>query len=131
MKKILTKVKKVLKLIRARYPSPLPVGMSEFNAWYASFVDLYDDLPTKDEDSIKNVLASNIINLGHQTVALPKYHFYMILKASAAKQIAGEVFQEIQIKHREARKAAQEAAAQEAALKKAADEEAAKIVSGT
>jgi hypothetical protein len=119
MNTLIKKLKKAVNLFRAKYPSPLPLGLSEFNEWYASFVELYDDLPTKDEASIKNVLAATIINLGNKTVALPKYHFYMILKASAAKQVAGAVFQELQIKQREARAAEAKAAAEKAALDEA------------
>ena len=89
------KLKKVLKQIRARFPSKLPVGIPEFNAWADSFNDIYD-LPTKDRDSIRVVLSSTIINMGSITVSRPKYHFYRAIVAAAAKQVAGAIFHDIQ-----------------------------------
>ncbi len=89
------KLVKLLKRVRARFSSPLPVGMTEFESWADSFEELYD-LPTKDKESIKVVLSSTIINLGSITISKPKYHFYKTLVAASAKQVAGSVFQQIQ-----------------------------------
>jgi hypothetical protein len=89
------KLLKLIKRLLARLPSPLPVGVSEFEAWAESFNDIYD-LPTQDKDSIRIVLASTIINLGSITIKKPKYHFYKTIIAASAKQVAGSVFQTIQ-----------------------------------
>lgn len=89
------KLIRVLKQVRARFNSPLPVGVTEFNEWADSFNDIYD-LPTKDKDSIRIVLSSTIINMGSVTTHRPKYHFYKAIMAAAAKQVAGSVFSEIQ-----------------------------------
>jgi hypothetical protein len=80
---------------KAKEPSPLPVGVKEFHEWADSFADIYD-LPTSDKDSIKIVLASEIINLKPGVFAVPKEHFYHVILSAAAKQVAGSVFQEIQ-----------------------------------
>ncbi len=89
------KLIKLLKQLRGRFNSPLPTGVSEFDAWADSFSEIYD-LPTQDRDSIRIVLASTLINLGSITVAKPKEHFRKTIVAAASKQVAGSVFQTIQ-----------------------------------
>lgn len=98
---MLKKLAKLAKQIRARYPSRLPVGVTEFHAWAESFSEIYD-LPTQDVDSIKFMLGSSILNLGPTVHRKPKYFFYAMMNAAAAKQIAGSVFYEIKEKQKKA-----------------------------
>jgi hypothetical protein len=89
------KLIRLAKQIAGRFPTKLPTGVTEFNAWAESFSETYD-LPTQDRDSIKIVLASTVINLGSITTHKPKAHFLKTIIAASAKQVAGSVFQEIQ-----------------------------------
>lgn len=89
------KLIKLLRQLRGHFNSPLPTGIPEFDAWAASFSEIYD-LPTKDQESIRVVLASILINLGSVTVSKPKEHFRRSIVAAASKQVAGSVFQTIQ-----------------------------------
>jgi hypothetical protein len=105
---MLSKLKKLLKQVRARFPSKLPVGMSEFDAWADSIIDTYT-LATKNKDSIKFTLATSVMHLKEKDAFIPKHHFYLILEAAAAKQIAGATFMQIKERAASAEKAAADA----------------------
>lgn len=92
------------------FPSPLPVGMTEFDSWVDSIMSTYS-LPTTDVDSIRFTLAAMIINLGQKESSKPKYSFVLAIRASCAKQIAGSVFHQIKTKQLEAQRAQQQAEA--------------------
>jgi hypothetical protein len=100
-------IKRLLKQIRAFFPSALPNGLGTFNAWAESFSEIYV-LPTQDQDSIKYALATMILHLGDKIAYRPKHTFYLMLKAAAAKQVAGAAFQEIKARQQEAAKLAAE-----------------------
>lgn len=102
------KLKKIVGFVKGLFPSRLPQGMTEFHAWADSFFDIYD-LPTKEKDSIKFVLASIIMHLGPQTLYKSKMFFYLTICAGAAKQIAGAVFHDIKTKQAEEAAKAKEA----------------------
>ncbi len=102
----------LLKKLRALFPSRVPVGVSEFNAWAESFMELYQ-MPTQDLDSTKFTLASIIMHLGPQAAFVSKHFFFVTIRAAAAKQVAGSVFYEIKQKQALAQKAAEAAAALE------------------
>jgi len=112
MSNFIRQIKRFIAQIRGRYPSPIPTGLSEFNVWADSIIDTYP-LPTAHRDSIHFTLATLIINLGPTTSDMPKYHFVRSFRAACAKQVAGQVFQDIKTRQREeeaSRKAAEEAA---------------------
>ncbi len=90
----MTKITNVFKKIRALFPSKLPVGMTEFEAWSDSIISLYD-LATKDANSVKFTLSTIIMHLGPQTAYKSKFFFYLTLQTAAAKQIAGAAFTKI------------------------------------
>lgn len=79
------------------FPSALPTGVTAFHAWADDIRNTYD-LPTQDEASIKFTLSTIIMHLGPQVAHKPKYYFVLTLRASAAKQIAGQVFTDIKTK---------------------------------
>jgi hypothetical protein len=92
-------MKRLLKQVLALFPTNLPVGIDEFNKWADSFFEIYD-LPTQDKDSVYHTLAAIVINGGSQTHRRSKYFCYATLRAGAAKQIAGSIFTEIQMRRR-------------------------------
>lgn len=94
MKQIVQRLKKALVRLRGRYSSPLPQGMDEFNAWCDSIINSYE-LPTKEVDSIKFTLSTAIMHLKATDASVPKQYFVTIIKAAAAKQVAGACFTEI------------------------------------
>lgn len=106
----MNKVLRIIKQIRGMFPSPLPTGVTAFNAWADDLQATYT-LPTEDKDSIRFTLASIIMHLGQQAGMKSKYFFYITLKAAASKQVAGQVFSDIKENQRAlAVKAAEEAA---------------------
>lgn len=96
---------KLFKKIAARFDTKLPVGMTEFNEWADSIIDLAGEFA--DRDSMKYALASNVIHMKHTADAAPKAYFVAVLRKAAANQVASAVFQDIKIKQEEAIKAAQ------------------------
>jgi len=101
-------MKLLLKRLMSYFPSPLPVGMSQFNTWSDSIIELSG--PYADADSMKFAVASMIMHLGAQRSSVPKNFFVKSLRKTAANQIAGQVFQDIKQRQAEAQKAAEEAA---------------------
>src|SRR5579859_2656278 len=105
MSTLINKIMQVYRQIRGLFPSSLPQGMTEFEAFYKRISSTYA-LPTVDESSIKFVLAATITNLKSTEDKRADYFFVKILRATAAKQVAGQVFTDI----KNAQKAATEAA---------------------
>lgn len=102
---------KLLKLmwqVRGLFPSPLPVGVAEFEEWAESIMNTYS-IPTYDRTSIRFALATMIINSGMLETSRPKYKFVLALRAAAAKEVAGGIFHKIKLEQKE--RAAAEAAA--------------------
>lgn len=99
------KVSLFIKRLLAHIPSPLPVGMDEFNAWAASFLELYD-LPTKDLRSIKWILATNL--MGVKSSRVSKHHFYKVIMIASTKEIANAVFYIIKTEQLEQAKASEQ-----------------------
>lgn len=109
-------MKQVLKQVLSLLPSRLPVGVSEFEHWSNSIIELTPGLA--DDDSIKFALASMIMHLGAQRSSAPKNYFVRSLRKTAANQVAHAVLTEIKIKQQEkanADKAASEAKETESA----------------
>lgn len=106
------KIVKLIKLFRSLFPSKLPVGMEEFEAWAQDFEQTFS-LPTKDKDTVRFVLTTAIMHLGPQVAHKSKVYFYLTLRAGAAKQVAGAVFHDIKLRQQEAARKAQEEATKE------------------
>lgn len=94
--------------VRSYLPSPLPVGMSEFDTWSKSIISLTG--PLADDNSIKFALCSQIMHLDPKKSSVPKQYFVKCLKKSAANQVASQVFQEIKQSQIDAQKKAEEEA---------------------
>lgn len=84
---------KLLKLIKSYFPSNLPVGMTQFEQFANDIVMLAG--PLADENSMKYVIASIILNLGPNTSKISKQYFVRSMRKAAANQIAGQVFTNI------------------------------------
>lgn len=100
-------MKLLAKRFLSLFPTKLPVGMSEFETWSNSVVELSGKFA--DDDSMKFAIASQIMHLGAQKSSVPKNFFVRSLRKAAANQVASQVFQDIKIKQQEAAKAAQAA----------------------
>jgi len=94
----------VIKRILAYLPTRLPVGMTEFNKWSNSIIELVG--PIADETSLKWALAVAVLHLGETASSKPKMYFVRKLLKGAANQVVSQVIQDI----KEAQKAAQDAA---------------------
>lgn len=84
---------KILRLILSYVPTPLPVGITQFNAFADSVIELSGEYA--DRDSLRFAIASMIIHADHKIAALSKQYFVKRLRKSAANQIASQVFQDI------------------------------------
>lgn len=100
MKQKFQSFKAILRLITlrflSRFSTKLPVGVTEFDAWADSIIELSG--PYADRDSMRFAIASILIHADSKFGALPKKFFIDRLRKSAANQIASQVFQDIKAK---------------------------------
>ena len=115
-------MKLLVKRILSHLPTPLPVGVTEFNQWADSIIELSGRFA--DDASLRQALANMVIHAsplkGTDTprASIPKAFFVKGLRKGAANQVASYVFQEIRTKQMadlEALKAAAEAEKQKLA----------------
>ncbi len=89
-----------MKLLLARFlsyfPTPLPVGVTEFNVWADSIIALSGQFAS--QDSMRFALASMVIHSDSKRSAVPKHTFVKLLRKSAANQVASQIFQDIKTK---------------------------------
>lgn len=110
----------LVKRIWSLVPTPLPIGVTEFEKWSDS---IYDLAPYADRDSIKFTLATMIMHLGPQRSRVAKNHFVRSLRKTAANQVAHARMTEIKLKKDAEAKAAQQLAEETAAREAAANVE--------
>lgn len=91
------KFSRLLRFVLGFFPSKVPVGVAEFEAWVDSFPETYS-LPPVDRESLKFILSSTVMHSGPTSAYKSKFHFYLIIMAAAAKQVAGHVFHETKVK---------------------------------
>lgn len=97
-------MKKLIKKALSYLPTKLPTGMTEFDTWSDSIIELAGAFASS--DSMKFVLADMIQRLGSSKSSkygtmfgyVPKHHFVLGLTSAAAKQIAGQVFFDLKTK---------------------------------
>lgn len=104
MNDTLLKIKRLARQLAGLFPSAVPVGINEFEAWSQSIIDTYP-IPA-DNDSIKFALATMVLHSGPTSAYVPKFKYFLMLRAGMAKQIAGAVFQDIKTKQQERAKLA-------------------------
>lgn len=89
MKRLKWLYKKLLSYI----PTPLPVGLSDFNKFVDDIIELSGNYA--DRDSMAFAIASMVMHLGAQKSSVPKDFFVRSLRKAAANQVAGQVFTDI------------------------------------
>ena len=109
---LVTKLKRSVRKLRYFFPSPLPLGVTEFNNWAQSIIDTYN-LPNN--DTVVGALGVMIAQLGPSEASKPKRYFGMCVRKTMANQVGHSRFQEIKAEYN--RKLAEEKAAIEAAAK--------------
>ncbi len=107
---MLLKIKRIISRIRGLFPEALPVGMTEFTLWANKVIRDYN--PPGTPDSVKFALATSILHSGPTMAFKSRYHFSLVIRAAAAKQIAGAQFQEIKLRDMARREAEQKKAAE-------------------
>jgi hypothetical protein len=94
---------KMLKVLMSFLPSPLPVGMTEFETWAQSIRDIAGPgLENVPQDQFRWVLSSAIQHLKHTESSVPKRYFVHVIRKGAATQIAGAVFMEVKLSQEKA-----------------------------
>ncbi len=113
-------MRRLTKRILSYVPTSLPVGMTEFLGWADDIIELIGPgFEQVSKDEFLFVLATSITHMGPQASRKSKQHFIRTLRAAAAKQIAGGVFQDVKKRQEAARQAAQLKQAEETAAKEA------------
>lgn len=88
----------------------LPVGIEDFTKLIEDLKSEYgDELPTKDDDSLKFVVATTIMHMGPLDSFKTLEYFYRTIVAGSSKQIAHYVFREVKERQEASLKAAKEA----------------------
>lgn len=105
--KVFGSISKGLKRVWAFLPSPLPIGMTDFNVWASSILVLYG---FPDNDSTRGALAIMITQLKPTAAWKSKRYFGLSVHVAAAKEVAGNFYYEHKKKYQE--KAAKEVATQ-------------------
>lgn len=92
-------MKMIFKRVMSYFPTKLPVGVTEFEKWSDSVIELAG--PMADKTSMLFAVASILIHADSKHGALPKAYFVNRLRKSAANQVASQVFQDIKTKQAE------------------------------
>lgn len=108
LKELVNKVKILAVKLSFMFPTKLPQGMTEFDAWANDISNVYG-LPSN--DSVKFALATMVLHAKSTDAYVPKHYFGMSALKSAANQVAAGVMQDLKQKQAEAIKQAQELAA--------------------
>lgn len=96
MKEILKRAKLAGRRLRALFPSKLPIGVTEFNAWADDIVEL-SGLP--DNDSMRYTLAVVVLELPKTNAYRPKEFFIRALIKGACNQIVSQIMHDIRDRH--------------------------------
>ncbi len=105
MKAVINKIKRLIRQVAGLFPTKLPTGRAEFEAWCQSIEDTYT-LPCSSQD-VRFVLSAHMPHMGPTVAYKSKFYFTLVIGAAATKQIAGAIFFDIKTKQIEAQKAAE------------------------
>lgn len=89
-------------------PTSLPQGVPAFEEWVDRLMATYS-LPTSSKDDVKFVVAGEILRFAPLAYRCAPYRMVKAIRAVAAKQIAGQAFQDIKQRQHEAQVAAMKA----------------------
>jgi hypothetical protein len=103
MKKFIAKLKFVVNYLTSFFPTPLPVGIAEFDTWALSILNL-TSFP--DNDSTRFSLAVMVLHMDSTTASKPRQYFARALHKAGANQIASQVVQDLKQKQKDAENAA-------------------------
>lgn len=112
-----TTLKRLITRISAYLPTKLPTGMTEYQSWLASILELAG--PIADKMSMEWVISNEVMVIKSGQDRIPKIFFVKRLRKFAANQLAASYVNQL----KEQQKAAEEAAKAEATAKQAASDE--------
>jgi hypothetical protein len=113
--KILQIIKCFIGKILGFFPTLLPVGVSQFNEWAKSIIEIYK--PAADVRSVRFALATMLLHLGPTEARKPKRYFALCLHKGAAAQVGAYMFTQIKTEQEDELKALKEASEREATLR--------------
>lgn len=99
------KLKLLAKKVLSHFPTQIPTGMTQFNTWLDSIVELAG--PIADPDSLKWVVSNEVMRLSSTRNKVPKSFFIKSLRKYAANQLAAATVMELKQKQEVAQKALQ------------------------
>lgn len=106
LKALTSKVSKFFQRLLAFIPSPLPLGVQDFNTWASGVLVLYN---FPDNDSTRGALAVMITQLKPTEAYKPKRFFGLSLHTACAKEIAGNFYYDMKTKYQALAKAEKDA----------------------
>lgn len=106
------KLKRLGAQILGALPSFLPVGLTEFNQFADSIIELYN--PPGDARSVKFIIATLIMRLGPTEAMKSKLYFAMAIYRGASGQVSAYVMEQLKQEQAAEQRAAQEKAKLEA-----------------
>lgn len=101
MNNFLSKIKRLFNRLTAFIPTPIPVGVTAFNAWVASIIDTYE-LPK--EDATKFAIAAMVLHLDATSSYKPKRYFGLAGRKGMANQIAHAIMMDLKRQQEERNK---------------------------
>ena len=104
---------KLYRKTRGILPSPLPQGVTEFNAWADYIFDTYT--PPMTIRDVKFTLSALLMRLGQADSHISNRYFAKCLHSGAAKQVGAYVMEEIKHEQKQEYAAQQESAKQQVA----------------
>lgn len=84
MKNLFRRITKPLRLLRARIPEPLPVGLTDFNKFCSRCLELYG---FPDNDSTRRTIARMITQLGPLQTHIAMNHFGRAVYKAMADEV--------------------------------------------
>lgn len=112
-------MKLLLKRLLSLLPTRLPVGMTEFNAWLDSILELTG--PIADDISLKWVISNEVMRIQSGKDKVAKHYFVRTLRKYAANQLAAATVNLLKEQQDQLIKAAKEKTALEEATPKEID----------
>lgn len=91
-----SKIKRFFRQVRGFLPSPIPVGITAFDAWVDDFTATYP-MPTQDRRSVVFTLSASIMHLNETAAYRSKFYFFLLVRAASAKQVAAHQFHQAKL----------------------------------
>lgn len=98
----------VFKRILGFFPTKLPQGMTEFNTWSDSIIEVYQ--PKADKRSVKFVLSALLMRLGPVECRKSNRYFSLSLQRGAIGEVAAHIMKQMKDEQQAEFEASQKAA---------------------